>query len=193
MKVSTVTTRYSYLEESSLSSEKLVDGHLLKAWRDVVQLPDGKTGIREYIRHPGAVIMLPLFENGDTMLIRQFRFPPKKIFWELPAGKLDGPEDPLVAAQRELIEETGWSASHWTRVGSFYPCIGYSDERMILYIAEDLTPAESAHDDDEFIERFRMPLGDALQKVWSGEIDDMKTIAALLLAEHTLRNNSKTR
>ncbi len=174
------------LTEKKISSSPLVDGLLLKAFRDEVALPNGKTGIREYIRHPGAVIMFPLFENGDTILIRQFRYPVGKIFWELPAGKLDGPENPEQAARRELVEEIGFFPKRLTSLTEFFPCIGYSNERMILYLAEDMRREKENPDDDEFLEKIRMPIRQAYQMAEEGEIDDMKTLAAILFVKFFL-------
>lgn len=171
------------LLETRISSERIVDGYLMKAWRDEVRLPNGKTAIREYIRHPGAAIMIPLFSNGDTILVRQFRYPVGKVFIELPAGKLDGGEPLEEAAQRELAEEVGFISGKLTLISEFYPCIGYSNEKMWLFLAEDLKEAEAATDHDEFLERFRVPFKDAVAMVRRGEIDDMKTMAALLFAE----------
>lgn len=175
------------LSETRIASVQLVDGLLMKAYRDEVRLPNGETGVREYIKHPGAVIMIPVFENGDTMLIRQFRYPVGKTFYELPAGKLDGNEDKDTAAQRELAEEIGFRAGKLNLIGSFYPCIGYSDERMWLYLGEDLRPVEAQGDSDEFLETKRLPMTEAIAMVRRGEIDDMKTVAALLIG-HQFRN-----
>ncbi len=175
------------LIETRLSSEPLANGLLLKAWRDSVRLPDGTTGIREYIRHPGAVVMVPLFPNRDTILVRQYRYAPEKVFTELPAGKLDGDEPREEAVQRELAEETGYRCGRLIPLCDFYPCIGYSDERMWLYIALDLEPADASTDDDEFIIRHRLPFNEAVQMVYRGEIDDMKTMLGILLADKYLR------
>jgi ADP-ribose pyrophosphatase len=177
------------LTETRLSTETLADGFLLKAWRDTVRLPDGTTGIREYIRHPGAVVMVPLFPNGDTLLIQQFRYAAEKSFIELPAGKLDGQEPLEEAVQRELAEETGFACGRMIPLTDFYPCIGYSNERMWLYLAIDLEPAEAKTDDDEFIILSRLPFQEAVQMVFRGEIDDMKTMLGLLIAERYLKNH----
>jgi ADP-ribose pyrophosphatase len=179
------------LVETVISSEKLLDGLLLKAWRDTVRLPNGKTAIREHIKHPGAVIMIPLFPNGDTMLIRQFRYPVGKIFIELPAGKLDGAEPPEQAVQRELAEEIGYTSGKVTRLAEFYPCIGYSNEKMWLFAAEDLKEAAAVMDHDEFIEPLRLPFREAVAMTQRGEIDDMKTIAGILIGQEFLARRPK--
>lgn len=179
----------SELKEIRVSTETLVEGILLKAWRDTVQLPDGSTGIREYIRHPGAVVMVPLFPDGDTILVRQYRYAPGKSFIELPAGKLDGAECREEAVQRELAEETGYRCGRMTAISDFYPCIGYSDERMWLYLVHDLVPAEAKTDDDEFIISIRLPFTEAVQMVHRGEIDDMKTMLGILLADQYLKRH----
>jgi ADP-ribose pyrophosphatase len=178
------------LAETALSSEPLVDGLLLKAWRDTVRLPNGKTAVREYIKHPGAVIMVPLFPNGDTILVGQFRYPVGKVFIELPAGKLDGKEPLKEAVQRELSEEIGYTSGKLTRVAQFYPCIGYSNETMWLFLAEDLVESRVHPDHDEFLELRRLPFKDAVRLAQEGGIDDLKTIAGLLLAHHHLNNRA---
>ncbi len=175
------------LKEITLSSEVMTEGYLLKAWRDTVRLPDGSTGIREYIKHPGAVVMVPLFPNGDTILIRQFRYAAGKSFIELPAGKLDGREPPEEAVQRELAEETGFRCGRMTLITTFYSCIGYSDERMWVYLTEDLTPVKSKSDEDEFIISMRLPFNEAIQMVYDGTIDDIKTMTSLLMADRHLQ------
>ena len=179
------------LRETGLTSEQIVDGHLMKAWRDEVRLPNGKTAVREYIRHPGAAIMIPLFANGDTILVKQFRYPVGKVFIELPAGKLDGKEPLEEAAQRELAEEAGFTSDKLTLIAEFYPCIGYSNEKMWLYLAEDLKEADAITDHDEFLELMRVPFIEAVAMVHRGEIDDMKTIAAILLADSFLHQRKK--
>ena len=103
---------------------------------DQARLPDGKVAVREYIRHPGAVVIIPLLDNGELVLERQYRYPLQREFYELPAGKIDGGEDPLRCAQRELLEETGYTAESWRYIATLHPCIGYSDEKLIYYFAE---------------------------------------------------------
>ena len=174
------------LRETQIASEQIVDGLLMKAWRDEVRLPNGKTAMREYIRHPGAAIMVPLFTNGDTLLVKQYRYPVGKVFIELPAGKLDGGEPLEEAAQRELAEEAGFTSGKLKLISEFYPCIGYSNEKMWLFLAEDLKEADAVTDHDEFLELMRVPFKEAVAMVKRGEIDDMKTIAAILLTESYL-------
>ncbi len=174
------------LIETKISSEALLKGKLLNAWRDEVRLPNGKTGIREYITHPGAVIMIPLFPDGDTILVKQFRYPVGKTFLELPAGKLEGTEPREEAVQRELAEEIGYVSHMLTPVAEFYPCIGYSNEKMWLFVAEALMEARAETDHDEFIETVRMPFREAVAMACSGEIDDMKTIAGIMLGQNFL-------
>lgn len=169
------------LTEKPLSSEHLIDGHLLSAHRDDVRLPDGGTSVREWIDHPGASAIVPLFEDGRTVLVRQFRYPPRRTFLEVPAGKIDHPdEDPAEVAARELEEETGWRANRFEHVSSMYPCIGYSNEVIHIYAAYDLTPGTQDLADGEFVDVVEMPFADAVQQARTGALQDMKTVTALL-------------
>lgn len=172
------------LTESQLSSSQLVDGVLLKVHRDEVRLPDGETSVREWIDHPGASAVVPIFEDGTTVLIRQFRYPPRQTFLEVPAGKLDRPdEDPEAVAARELEEETGWRAGQFQHLASTCPCIGYSNEVIHFYLARDLQSGRQDLSDGEFVETVRMELDEAIAKARSGELKDMKTVTALLYAD----------
>lgn len=174
----------SDLAETTLTSEAVYDGALLHVVRDTVRTPSGGTSVREWIRHPGAAAVVPLFDDGDTLLVRQFRYPPRREFLELPAGKLDAEgEDPEETARRELEEETGHRAGRLTSLGTLYPCIGYADERIHFYLAEGLTPTEMAPSDGEHVVPVRMPLADAVERARRGEIADMKTAAGLMLAD----------
>ena len=178
------------LSEQQLSTEQLVKGKLIDAWRDTVRLPDGTTGVREYIKHPGAVIILPLFEGGMTMLVRQFRYAVGKTFLELPAGKLDKGESPEVAVQRELSEEIGYKSHRLEQIAEFHPCIGYSNEKMWFYVATQLEAHSLACEDDEFLEIVRMSYVEALKLVHNGEITDLKTMVGLLLAKDFVETHS---
>ena len=135
------------LHESALDSERVFDGALLKVWRDRVRLPNGGESVREYVRHPGAVVVVAQLPDGSLLFERQFRYPLRRAFLELPAGKIDGGEDILVCAKRELREETGYEAAEWRHLGVMHPCIGYSDERIEIFLAGGLTHVGHAWDE----------------------------------------------
>lgn len=171
------------LFEEPLSSEQIVDGVLLKAFRDEVRVPSGATAVREWIDHPGASAIVPIFEDGRTLLVRQFRYPPRQTFLEVPAGKLDRPgEDPEDVAARELEEETGWRAERFVSLGAAYPCIGYSSELIRIFAAYDLERGEQNLADGEFVEVVEMDFDRAVTKARQGELKDMKTVTALVYA-----------
>lgn len=177
------------LTEDQLHSEQLVDGKLLKVYRDRVQLPDGEESVREWIDHPGASAVVPIFEDGSTLLVRQFRYPPRRTFLEVPAGKIDkAGEDPEDVAARELEEETGWRAGRFTKLGALYPCIGYSNEIIHFYLAEELERGERNLAEGEFMDVVPMSFQDAARQVRLGKILDMKTAMALVYAEAYLEN-----
>ncbi len=172
------------LTEKTLHSAQLVDGKLLKVYRDEVGLPDGGASIREWIDHPGAAAVVPLFEDGTTLLLRQYRYPARRVFLEVPAGKLDRVgEDPLAVAARELEEETGYRAGRLTHLGSLYPCIGYSNEIIHFYLAGALARGVQNLGHGELVEPVALPFEEAVARVRRGEILDMKSVAALLMAE----------
>jgi ADP-ribose pyrophosphatase len=173
----------SDLVEEPLSSEQLVDGVLLKAFRDEVRLPNEETSVREWIDHPGASAIVPLFDDGRTLLVRQFRYPPRRTFLEVPAGKIDKPgEDPEEVARRELEEETGVQAGRFEHVGSAYPCIGYSSERIHVFTAHDLERGSQSLAEGEFVEVVEMEFVEALRRARRGDLKDMKTVTALVYA-----------
>ena len=176
------------LTEHTLSSETVFAGDLLHVRRDRVRLgADGPESVREWIHHPGAAAVVPLFANGDTLLIRQFRYPARREFLEVPAGKFDSPdESALDLARRELKEEVGLTAARWTRLGETHPAIGYSDEAIHLFLAEDVTEGDAAPDGDERVVPVRLPLAEAVERARAGEILDGKTCVALLLADAAL-------
>jgi ADP-ribose pyrophosphatase len=165
-----------HLKEVQVDSEVAYEGHFLKVQRDIVRLPDGKQSAREYIRHPGAVVILPVFADGSVLLERQFRYPLHNIFIEFPAGKIDLGEDPLVCAKRELQEETGYTASDWQFVCTIHNAIAYSDEHLDIYIARGLIAGESKLDEGEFLETFTATIPEMLDWVRMGRITDVKTI-----------------
>ena len=167
------------LAEVELSSEQVFDGRLLNVWRDRVRLPDGSEGGREYIRHPGAVVVVALLADGCILFERQFRYPLRRAFIELPAGKIDRGEDILECARRELREETGYEAAEWRHVGVMHPCIGYSDERIEIFLANGLCHVGHCRDEGEFLELFSLEVDEAEAAVRRGEITDGKSIVAL--------------
>lgn len=174
------------LTETRISSVRVFDGHLLQVHADQVSLPDGKQMVREYITHPGAVVIIPLLDNGELVLERQHRYPLHRDFYELPAGKIDPGEDPLACAQRELLEETGYIAASWRYLATLHPCIGYSDEKLVYYLAQGLVFQSASLDDGEHLEVFTLTLADALEWVKAGKITDNKTVSGLFWAEKVL-------
>jgi ADP-ribose pyrophosphatase len=143
----------------------------------------------DFIQHPGAAAMVPLLSNQEVVLIRQYRHAIREFIWEIPAGTLDAGESPLNCARRELVEETGYSAEIWHQLGKITPLPGCSDERIHIFLASDLKPAEQHLDDDEMLNVYPVKLNDALQMILAGEINDGKTISGLFLASHWLKNN----
>lgn len=169
------------LVEHFVSGDLVYDGGLLKVRRDTVRLPDGGTGYREYIRHPGACAILPLFDDGRILLERQFRYPHGRDFIELPAGKLEPGEPHLETAKRELLEETGYVASEWRKLCVIHTAIAYTDEAIEVYLATKLEKRGGASlDHGEFLETLIVPFAEALQMVREGGITDSKSVAGLL-------------
>lgn len=167
------------IEEKKLASEKMFSGKLLHVYKDSVQLPDGNNTIREWIDHPGASAIIPLFEDGTTLLVEQYRYPVQRIMLEIPAGKRDGNEPFIKTANRELDEETGWKADKIVDLGFSFPVIGYSNEEIHFFLATDLKPGDAEQEEDEFLRIHRIPFTDALNLVYDGTIQDMKTIVGL--------------
>jgi len=164
------------LTETRISGEVAYDGKFLKVERDLIQLPDGKQTHREFIRHPGAVVIIPLLDDGRVLMERQFRYPNAQEFIEFPAGKIDPGEDWLECAKRELKEETGYTATDWQFVCTIHNAIAYSDEHLELYLARGLTAGEAKLDDGEFLECFTVTVPELLDLVRTGQITDVKTI-----------------
>lgn len=176
----------SHLRESGLASEVVFSGKLLHVKRDTVRLPDGREATREYVTHPGAVVMIAELPNGKLLFERQFRYPLDRVFLELPAGKIHPGEDTLITARRELQEETGYVAEHWHHLGVIHPCIGYSDEHLEIFFARGLSHVGHALDDGEFLEVHELDLAEAIEAVRDGRLTDGKSIACLLWAERVL-------
>ena len=170
----------STLKETKLSSKIIFQGRLLDVRKDEVELPNGKTSTREWINHPGAVCCIPILPDGKIALIRQYRYPVQSEMIELPAGKLNKREKPEACALRELEEEIGYRTNKLTFLTHIHPAIGFANEKMWLYLAEELEKTDSKLDDDEFLELIPTSLNDAMEMVWSHEITDVKTIIGLL-------------
>lgn len=169
------------LTEHPVAGEQVFDGNLLKVYRDDVRLPDGSHGQREYIKHPGAVAIVPLFDDGSILLERQFRYPHHKVFVEVPAGKLEPNEPHLETAKRELLEETGYAAREWKHLATIHTAIAYTNEAIDLFIARQLEKTGGAQlDAGEFVETMVVPFDEAIAMVKDGRITDAKTVAALL-------------
>ena len=170
------------LSEQFVSGEELFRGGFLRLHRDVVRLPDGSQAVREYVRHPGAVAIVALTGEGGVVLERQHRYPLGRDFVELPAGKLEPDEAHLETAQRELLEETGYVAAEWTRLGLVHNAIGYSDESIELWLASGLEKRAANLEAGEFLEVFTLPFEEALAMAADGRISDVKTIIGLFWA-----------
>lgn len=182
-----MTDELKRLRETKTASEDIFLGNILHVFLDMVELPNSKIDHREYIRHIGAVAVIPVNENGEVVVERQYRYPIDMVMTEIPAGKLDAKdEDRLLAAKRELQEETGYTADSWTDLGPFYPAPAYSDEKIELYLAQGLHLGERHLDDDEFIDVQLVPLEELVKQVMAGEIHDAKTQIAVLRAARIL-------
>ena len=166
--------------ETRVDGRLAYDGVLLKVVEDTVRLPDGTLTRREWVRHPGAVVMIAMLDAQTILLERQFRYPLQRHFLELPAGKIDPGEAPLETARRELREECGYEAADWRHFATLHPCIGYSDERMEFYIARGLTQVGRALDEGEFLDVIPTGIEDALAGIARGQITDIKTVVGLL-------------
>lgn len=181
------STELERLEEKYVSSEEIFDGKIMHVFRDTVKLPDGNTASRELLRHVGAVCVIPVTEDGEVVVERQFRYPINKVITEIPAGKLNfKAEDRLEAAKRELLEETGVTADNWLDMGELYPACAYSDELLNVYLATGLHFGEQKLDEDEFLDIKKVPLKDLVEEVMSGKIADSKTQIAILKAARHL-------
>ena len=169
--------------EKPLSSRTAYEGQLLTLKEDTVALPDGRHARREYVLHQGAVMIVPLFEDGSILLERQFRYSIRTHFLELAAGKIEPGEAPLATARRELLEETGYTAADWRHLATVYPCVGYSNERVEVFLAHGLNHEGHPGEEGEFLECLQLGLDEALKMVTLGEITDAKTILGLLWAD----------
>ena len=177
----------SRLRETRTGSEEIFDGIVLHVKRDTVRLPNGHSAIRELIRHIGAVCVIPVLDNGDVIMERQYRYPIDRVILEIPAGKLDAAgEDRLSAAQRELREETGYTAEEWINIGDFHAAPAYSDEYITMYMARGLRRGDRHLDEDEFLDVHTVPLKELVEEVMAGRISDAKTQVCILKAARLL-------
>lgn len=174
--------------ERQIETRQIFDGSIIKVCEDRVTLPSGQEARREYIKHPGTVVIVALLDNGKLLFVRQFRYAHHKTFLELPAGRIDPGEKPLLAAKRELLEETGHVAAKWTPLTMIHPSIGYSDETAQIFVATKLDYLGTEIDQGELLEPTSLPLDGAISSIMNGTITDAKTIAALFYTEHALRS-----
>jgi ADP-ribose pyrophosphatase len=182
--------RDSHLIEARTSSEEVLQGVFLHAFRDTVRLPDGQSAVREYVVHPGAVMVIPLLVDADgqirVVLERQFRYPVGQVMIEFPAGKLDAHESVQACAQRELREETGYTATEWSRAGVMHPVISYSTEFIDVWFARGLTLGERKLDQGEFLDVFTASPQELLQWCFEGKVTDAKTLTGALWLQNVL-------
>ncbi|MDH4395358.1 MAG: NUDIX hydrolase [Limnobacter sp.] len=166
----------NHLEERCIESVRVFDGHLMKVNQDRVRLPNGAESIREYNVHPGAVMVIPVLDDGRYVMERQFRYPLRKVFLEFPAGKLDPGEEPLQTAHRELLEETGYVAQRLEYLTTIHPVISYSTEYIQLFAAYGLSLQEQCLDDNEFLDVVLVEPQELMGLIRQGEVTDVKTI-----------------
>jgi ADP-ribose pyrophosphatase len=178
-----------HLIEHRIDQQELLRGHFLHAFRDTVRLPDQKTATREYVVHPGAVMIIPLLQEPDGLklvLERQYRYPVGQVMIEFPAGKLDPSEDRWRCAQRELLEETGYTAREWARAGVLHPVIAYSTEVIEIWFARDLHLGNRQLDDGEFLDVFTATPAELMAWCREGQVTDAKTLTGALWLQNML-------
>jgi ADP-ribose pyrophosphatase len=179
--------RADELAEHRLTTRLAFDGGMLRVHRDIVRCPDGHVTYREFVRHPGAVMVIPMLDDDHVIMERQFRYPLGRVFIEFPAGKLEAGEAILDCAQRELLEEAGYRAGNWIHIGGFHNAIGYSDERIDVFIARSLRLDTIRRDPGEVLEIFDVRWRELPQWVRDGRITDCKTIIGISWMERALR------
>ena len=176
----------THLKEKTIKAKTIYEGSFLTLNRDKVLLPDGNISNREWIKHPGAICCVPILPNGKIGLIKQYRYAVKEEMIEIPAGKLDQNETPEKCALRELEEEIGYRANKLTFLTNIHPAVGFTNEKMWLYLAEKLVKTEQSLDFDEFLELIPTKLDDAVQMVWNRQITDVKTVIGILWVQKML-------
>lgn len=169
-------------EEKTIRSQDIFSGRIVKLKVDTVRLPDGRESTREIIEHAGAVAIVALNKEGQIIMVRQYRKPVEQVLLEIPAGTMEKGEDPLLCAQRELREETGYTAGNWEKILSYYSAPGFTDEQLHLYMATDLSDGDTQPDEDEFVETAILPLEKAYQLIFDGQIIDGKSIIGIQYA-----------
>ncbi len=175
------------MTEKALASETVFKGRLLHVKRDTVSLPDGKSTMREYVEHNGAVMIIPVLDSGELVMERQYRYVMQRHCLEFPAGKIDPGEEPLATGRRELLEETGYVAREWIYLTTIHPTVAYSTERILCYLARGLEQRKRKLDEGEFIEVTNLSLEALLHLVRTGEITDVKTVIGVFWLEHLRR------
>ena len=180
-----------HLTEHATAREELLKGRFLHVVRDTVRLPDGGSSIREYVLHPGAVAVVPFLDDGRIVLERQYRHPTRQVMIEIPAGKLDAGEGPLVCGQRELLEETGYVAREWAHAFTMYPTVAYSDEAIQVWFARGLEHRGAQLDHGEFLEVFTATPEEFLGWCREGKVVDAKTLAAAVWIQNVLAGSWK--
>ena len=176
------------LADTMLESTLAWQGEFLTVYRDRVRSADGHVGVREYVRHPGAVMVIPLTHDDRVVLERQYRYPLRRSFVEFPAGKIDPGETLRQCAERELLEETGYKAARWDHLGGFHNAIGYSNEKIDVYLARDLEHVGSDGEAGEVLQVFTWPRKELQQRADAGEITDVKTLIGIQWLEKFLKS-----